>query len=101
VAYFSRHYRIRPGTPLPGRSSTRIVAGFDEFTLAVFGADNAAMQLAIIPLATDHRFRRVKQPQVFTAVLRTIPPVPPGWTCWTRSPRCFRWSGRPTPCGAW
>jgi hypothetical protein len=73
VAYFSRHYRIRPGTPLPGRPSTRIVAGFDEFTLAVFGADNAAMQLAIIPLAADHRFRRVKQPQVFTAVLRTIP----------------------------
>jgi hypothetical protein len=73
VAYFSRHYRIRPGTPLPGGPSTRIVASFDEFTLAVFGADNSALQVAVIPLTTDHRFRRVKEPQVFNAVLRTIP----------------------------
>ena len=73
VAYYSRHYRIRPGRALPGRPTTRVVAGLDEFTLAVFGADNGTVQLAIVPLAADRRFRPVKEPDVFTAVLRTIP----------------------------
>jgi 2-polyprenyl-6-methoxyphenol hydroxylase-like FAD-dependent oxidoreductase len=73
VAYFGRHYRIRPGSALPGLPTTRIVAGFDEFTVVLFGADNHAMQLAIVPLATDRRFRRITDPEVFTAVLRTIP----------------------------
>ena len=73
VAYYSRHYRIRPGSQLPGPPTTRIVAGLDEFTLAVFGADHDAMQVAIVPLAADRRFRPVKEPDVFTAVLRTIP----------------------------
>ncbi len=73
VTYFSRHYRIRPDTPLPGLPTTRIVAGFDELTLAVFGADNGAMQLALIPLAADRRFRALKDPDVFSAVLTTIP----------------------------
>jgi 2-polyprenyl-6-methoxyphenol hydroxylase-like FAD-dependent oxidoreductase len=31
------------------------------------------MQLAVAPLATDRRFRALKHPEVFTAVLRTIP----------------------------
>ena len=73
VAYFSRHYRLRPGAGPPGRPTTRIVAGLDEFTLALFGADNNVMQLAIVPLATDRRFRRVKDPPVFDSVLRTVP----------------------------
>ena len=73
VAYYSRHYQIRPGRQLPGPPATRTVAGLEEFTLAVFGADNGAVQLAIVPLAADRRFRQVKEPDVFTAVLRTIP----------------------------
>ena len=73
VAYFSRHYRLRPGADLPGPPATRIVAGLDEFTAALFGADNGAMQLAVAPLAADRRFRAVKDAEVFTAVLRTIP----------------------------
>ncbi len=73
VTYFSRHYRIRPGRPLPGLPTTRIVAALEEFTLVLFAADNGAMQLAIVPLAADSRFRTVRQPEVFTAVLRTVP----------------------------
>ena len=73
VAYFSRHYRLRPGGDLPGLPATRIVLGLEEFTAALFGADNGAMQLAVAPLAADRRFRAVKDPGVFTAVLRTIP----------------------------
>jgi 2-polyprenyl-6-methoxyphenol hydroxylase-like FAD-dependent oxidoreductase len=73
VAYYSRHYRIRPSTPLPGLPTTRIVAGLDEFTIAVFGADNNAMQIAVIPVTGDGRFRSIKDPDVFTAVLRTVP----------------------------
>jgi 2-polyprenyl-6-methoxyphenol hydroxylase-like FAD-dependent oxidoreductase len=73
VAYFSRHYRLRGATDLPGLPTTRMVAGLEEFTLALFDADNGAMQLAIAPLAADRRFRAVKNPEVFTAVLRTVP----------------------------
>ncbi len=73
VAYYSRHYRLRPGAALPGLPTTRIVAGLDEFTVGIWGADNGAMQLALVPLATDRRFRALKHPEVFTAVLRTVP----------------------------
>jgi 2-polyprenyl-6-methoxyphenol hydroxylase-like FAD-dependent oxidoreductase len=73
VAYFSRHYRLRPGVRLPGHPATRIVATLDEFTLLISGADNGTMLLAVVPLAMDHRFRTLKHPEVFTAVLRTVP----------------------------
>jgi 2-polyprenyl-6-methoxyphenol hydroxylase-like FAD-dependent oxidoreductase len=73
VSYYSRHYRVRPAAELPGPPTTRIVAGLDEFTVGIWGADNGAMQLAVVPLATDHRFRVLKHPEVFTAVLRTVP----------------------------
>jgi 2-polyprenyl-6-methoxyphenol hydroxylase-like FAD-dependent oxidoreductase len=73
VTYYSRHYRLRMNARLPGLPTTRIVAGLHEFTLAVFGADNGATQLAVVPLAADQRFRALKDPEVFTAVLRTIP----------------------------
>lgn len=73
VAYFSRHYRLRPGAVLPGPPTTRSVVGLDEFTVGIWGADNGAMQLAVAPLAADRRFRTLKNPEIFTAVLRTIP----------------------------
>lgn len=73
VAYFSRHYRLRPGTTLPGPATMRIVAGLKEFTVGIWPADGGVMQLAVAPLAADHRFRTLKYPEVFTAVLRTVP----------------------------
>ena len=73
IAYFSRHYRLRQGVKLPGLSTTRLLAGLDEFTVGIWGADNGTMQMAVAPLAMDHRFRTLKDPRVFTAVLRTIP----------------------------
>jgi 2-polyprenyl-6-methoxyphenol hydroxylase-like FAD-dependent oxidoreductase len=78
VAYFSRHYRLRPGAELPGPPTTRIVAGLDDFTAGIWGADNGAMQLVVAPLAVDRRFRTLKHPEVFTAVLRTVPTLA-GW----------------------
>lgn len=74
VAYFSRHYRLQPGVELPGLPTTRMVMGLDEFTVGLWGADNDAMQLAVVPLAADRRFRALKDPDVFTAVLRTVAP---------------------------
>ena len=73
IAYFSRNYRLRPGATAPGPSTTRIVAGLNEFNAGVWGADNGKMQMAVAPLAMDHRFRAVRNPEVFTAVLRTVP----------------------------
>ncbi len=73
IAYFSRHYRFRPGATAPGLPTTRIVAGLNEFNAGIWGADNGKMQMAVAPLAMDHRFRTAKSPAVFTAVLRTVP----------------------------
>jgi 2-polyprenyl-6-methoxyphenol hydroxylase-like FAD-dependent oxidoreductase len=74
VAYFSRHYRLRPAAEPPGPPTTTVmVTGFDEFEVGIWGADNGAMILAVGPLATDRRFRTLKHPEVFTAVLRTVP----------------------------
>lgn len=73
LAYFSRHYRLRPAARLPGPPSARVVAGLDEFTVGKWGGDNGAIQIAVAPLATDRRFRPLRDPGVFTAVLRTIP----------------------------
>ncbi len=73
IAYFSRHYRVRARASAPGLPATRIVAGLNEFNAGIWGADNGKMQMAVAPLAIDHRFRTVRDPEVFTAVLRTIP----------------------------
>jgi hypothetical protein len=73
VAYFSRHYRVRRAVELPGPVTTRIVVGLDEFTVGIWGADNGAMQLAVVPLASDHRFKTLRHPKVFEAVLGTVP----------------------------
>jgi 2-polyprenyl-6-methoxyphenol hydroxylase-like FAD-dependent oxidoreductase len=73
VAYYSRHYRLRPAADLPGLPTTRLVVGLDEFTVGIWGADNGAMQLVVAPLDVDRRFRTVRYPEVFTAVLRTVP----------------------------
>jgi 2-polyprenyl-6-methoxyphenol hydroxylase-like FAD-dependent oxidoreductase len=72
VAYFSRQYRLRAG-PLPAPATTRVVAGLDEFTVGIWGGDNGTMQVALAPLAADRRFGAARHPDVFTAVLRTVP----------------------------
>lgn len=73
VTYYSRHYRLRPGAVPPGASTERIVVGLDEFTVGIWGADNGVMQMALMPLATDHRFRSLRHEEVFTSVMRTVP----------------------------
>ena len=73
IAYFSRHYRVRPDAGLPAPLVTRTVVALDEFLAGKWGGDNGAVQLVVAPLAADRRFRTVRDPQVFTAVLRTIP----------------------------
>ena len=73
VAYFSRHYRLRENAAPPAPLTTRIVEALDEFTVGIWGSDNAVMQVVVAPLALDHRFKTLRYPEVFTAVLRSIP----------------------------
>jgi 2-polyprenyl-6-methoxyphenol hydroxylase-like FAD-dependent oxidoreductase len=73
VAYFSRHYKLPAEGDLPGPATARLVAGLDEFTAGIWAGDNRTMQLAVAPLAKDHRFKTMRRPEVFTAVLRTVP----------------------------
>ena len=77
LAYYSRHYRLRPGAALPGPQTTRAVLALDEFTAGIWGADNRTMLIAIAPLIQDKRFRRVTDPSVFTAVASTVPALAP------------------------
>jgi 2-polyprenyl-6-methoxyphenol hydroxylase-like FAD-dependent oxidoreductase len=73
IAYYSRHYRLRPGVTPPGSPLRRMVAALDEFLVGLWPADNATMQLALFPLAGDHRFRAARDPVVFTRVVSTVP----------------------------
>jgi flavin-dependent dehydrogenase len=73
LAYYSRHYRLRTTTDLPGPIASRIVAGLDEFTVGIWGEDNATMVCLIAPIGDDKRFRVLRDPSAFTAVLRTMP----------------------------
>lgn len=41
LAYFGRHYRLGEGAP--GPVTTRVVAGLAEFTVGIWGGDNATM----------------------------------------------------------
>src|SRR4029453_11255743 len=74
IAYFSRHYRIREGANPPAPRTSRRVLALDEFTIGIWGGDNGTMQLAVAPLAQDARFKTLRHSEVFTAVLRTVPP---------------------------
>ena len=73
LAYYSRHYRLRPDAVLPGPETTRVVLPLPEFTAGIWGSDNHTMLLTIAPLIEDERFRRVTDPAVFTAVAGTVP----------------------------
>jgi hypothetical protein len=50
-----------------------MLLALDEFTVGIWGCDSGTMQIAIGPLALDHRFKIVRDPTRFTSVLRTIP----------------------------
>lgn len=71
LAYYGRQYRVRD-EPLPGPLTTRVVMGLDEFVAGIWGGDNGSVQLAIAPLAADRRFVAARDPDVFTAVLRSV-----------------------------
>jgi 2-polyprenyl-6-methoxyphenol hydroxylase-like FAD-dependent oxidoreductase len=73
LAYYSRHYRLRRTTGLPGPRTTRTVAALDEFVVGIWAGDNATMVLVVAPLVEDTRFRALTDPDVLTAVLRTMP----------------------------
>jgi 2-polyprenyl-6-methoxyphenol hydroxylase-like FAD-dependent oxidoreductase len=73
LAYYCRHYRLRSGADLPGPPNTRILMSLDEFTAGIWGGDNGTMKLAVAPLDVDRRFRTLRYPDVFTAVLRIVP----------------------------
>lgn len=78
LAYYSRHYRIRPGALPPGAlppgsQQQRKVATLEEFLAGVWPADNGTVQVAIAPLAADRRFGAIRDAGAFTAVLRLVP----------------------------
>ncbi|MEU7812547.1 FAD-dependent oxidoreductase [Pseudonocardia sp. NPDC049154] len=78
LAYYSRHYRLRSTDGLPGRADNRTILPLDEFVAGMWGADNGTVVLGLCPLAEDHRFRVLRDPEVFTAVFDAVPGLR-GW----------------------
>ena len=72
VAYFSRQYRLADVEP-PGPTTTRVLTAVDEFTIGIWSGDNNTMQIALAPLAADRRFAATRHPEIFNAVVRTVP----------------------------
>jgi hypothetical protein len=50
-----------------------VVVPLDEMVIGIWGGDNDTMQLALVPLAADRRFRPARDPAVFTRAMRTVP----------------------------
>jgi 2-polyprenyl-6-methoxyphenol hydroxylase-like FAD-dependent oxidoreductase len=73
LAYYSRHYRLRPGSRPPGSALQRMVVTFDDLLVGIWPADNGTMQVAIAPLAADRQFRAARDPDVFSRVVRCVP----------------------------
>lgn len=73
LAYYSRHYRLRPGVEPPGSPLQRMVVTLEELLVGLWPGDHDTMQVAIAPLADDQRFRAVTDPDVFSRVVRTVP----------------------------
>jgi len=73
IAYYTRHYRLRPDVTPPASPLRRMVLALDEFMVGIWPADNNTMQLALFPLAADRRFGAARDPDVFTRVAGTVP----------------------------
>ena len=73
LAYYSRHYRLRAGATPPASSSQRMVATLDDVLVGIWPGDHGTVQAAIAPFAADHRFRSVREADVFSRVVRTVP----------------------------
>jgi 2-polyprenyl-6-methoxyphenol hydroxylase-like FAD-dependent oxidoreductase len=73
IAYYTRHFRLRPDVTPPASPLRRMVAALDEFMVGIWPADNGTMQLALFPLAADRRFGAARDPDVYTRVVRTVP----------------------------
>src|SRR6185437_8320465 len=66
---------ISVATIMPWPPTTRMLFALDEFTVGMWSGDNHTVQIAIAPLAVDHRFKTVLHADVFTSVLRTVPAI--------------------------
>jgi hypothetical protein len=55
IAYYSRHYRVRPGADLPAPLISRTIVGLDEFLVGKRGGDNGAVQMVLPARRGLHR----------------------------------------------
>jgi flavin-dependent dehydrogenase len=72
LAYFSRHYLVREGSAIPPGAPRMLVAR-DGHLLGLWVGDNAAVQLAVVPLVGDRRFRELAEVGLFTRTLLEEP----------------------------
>lgn len=75
AAYYTRHYRMRPGAPRPGPGRLALVGFLPFFTVAAFTGDNDTVTVALAPLVEDLPLKALRHPAAHDGVARMIRPV--------------------------
>jgi len=75
AAYYSRHYRVRPGARRPVPEHRFLVGLHPYFTVIMLASDRGTRSITLAPLVEDAPMRRLRAPEAHSAVARLIPPV--------------------------
>lgn len=80
IFYFTRHYRLRPGTQEPARSNHLTVGDMDYLKFGVFRADNGWFSLTLAaPEIEMELCQAIRAPEMFDRICSLLPGVAP-WT---------------------
>jgi 2-polyprenyl-6-methoxyphenol hydroxylase-like FAD-dependent oxidoreductase len=74
LAYYSRHYQIRRGAALPEQARARHLTALDVMSVGLWGGDHGSVQIAVVPLAADRRYRDLRDPTRFARMLGAVSP---------------------------
>lgn len=75
AAYYSRHYRVRPGARCPSPEHRFLLGLHPYFTVIMLASDRSTRSITLAPLVEDAPMRRLRDPEAHSAVARLIPPV--------------------------
>jgi 2-polyprenyl-6-methoxyphenol hydroxylase-like FAD-dependent oxidoreductase len=74
-AYYSRHYRIRPGVRYPSPEHRFLLGQLPYFSVMMLAGDQNTRTITLAPLVEDASMRRLRDPKAHSAVARLVPPV--------------------------
>jgi 2-polyprenyl-6-methoxyphenol hydroxylase-like FAD-dependent oxidoreductase len=82
LIYFTRHYRLRPGTTWPPLNRVFSAGVYlPSAMVALFPGDNATTMVSIVVLAEDALLKSVGNAESFERVARAVPSIAPWMEC--------------------